>query len=115
MISSSTNQKRKSDVALRSNPSTKHKVIASPLVSPRTSTPRLCQQQGTSIIRPSPSEYINSTSRSHSPPDDRTWHSNDVNTSSICAHDRCNVLERSTSRHRGTSAPRPCRQIAPPI
>ncbi|XP_050946639.1 uncharacterized protein LOC127151240, partial [Cucumis melo] len=43
----------------------------------------------------------------------RRWHSAGADPPSICAHDGRNVLEGSAPRHRGTPAPRPCRQVAP--
>ncbi|KAE8637543.1 hypothetical protein CSA_017399, partial [Cucumis sativus] len=53
----------------RPNPSTKQEAIERHLVSSRTSNPKRHPQQSASIIQASPSKQINSTSRSHSPPD----------------------------------------------
>ena len=59
----------------RPNPSTKQEAIERHLVSSRTSNPKRHPQQSASIIQASPSKQINSTSRSHSPPDVGAQHS----------------------------------------
>ena len=59
----------------RPNPSTKQEAIERHLVSSRTSEPKRRPQQSASIIQASPSKHINSTSRSHSPPEVGAQHS----------------------------------------
>ncbi|TYK21002.1 hypothetical protein E5676_scaffold328G00310 [Cucumis melo var. makuwa] len=54
---------------LQPNPSTNQEAIPRHLLSPRTSTLRIRSQRDASIIQASPSKFIKSTSRSHSPPD----------------------------------------------
>uniref|UniRef100_A0A9I9DAP2 Uncharacterized protein n=1 Tax=Cucumis melo TaxID=3656 RepID=A0A9I9DAP2_CUCME len=57
------------------NPSTKQEAIKRSLLSPQTSRSRIRPHRGVSIIRASPSESINSTSRSYSPSNVGSWHS----------------------------------------